>query len=466
MKKKKILSLLLALGLAVTSMVGCGKNENDSSKESNKKPTEVTNKEEKSEDNEESSSSLKTKVTEPVEITFWHAMGGANEEAMQKITDDFMAQNKNITVKLENQGKYPELFDKLMASAKAGQMPTISQIYSNRLSWYVAKDLVTDLNPYMQDSETGFIDEDYKDIPEMFFADGIWNEKQFAMPFNKSQMVLYYNVGMLEEAGIKVPTTWDEWAEAAKALTVDENGDGEPEVYGCVFANNLSTDIAPWLKQAGGATMSEETNELFFDTPETKEAIDFLNGMIQSKTARLAGDDKNANIPVQDGRAAMCVASTSALPYIEEGTVEGITINAAALPGYKTEDQLYYGTNVAVFNTATDIQKQAAWEYIKFLTNTENTAYFAAQTGYIPVRKSAKEDPVFKAVLEEKPMKQLPFECMDKGFQGTRNIGGKNALDELGKQLDLVFSGEKSVEEALKDAQINGEEAMKKAASN
>lgn len=452
--KKKMLSLLLATVLGATALVGCGsKGEaGDASTPEEGKGNEVT--------------ALATKVEEPVEITFWHAMSGANEEAMQKITDDFMAQNKNITVKLENQGKYTDLFDKLMASAKSDQLPTIAQVYSNRLSWYISKELVEDLTPYMNDKETGFEEADFKDIPEMFFSDGVWDGKQYAMPFNKSQMVLYYNVEMFKDAGIEVPTTWEEWAAAAEKLTVDENGDGEPEVYGCVFANNLSTDIAPWLKQAGGATMNEETNELYFDTPETKEAIEFLNSMMQAKTARLAGDDSNANVPLQDGRAAMCVASTSALPYIEEGTLEDITIDAAALPGHKTNDQLYYGTNVTVFNTSSDVQKQAAWEYIKFLTNTENTAYFAAQTGYIPVRKSAQEDPVFKAVLDEKPIKQLSFDCMDRGFQGTRNIGGINALNELGKQLDLVFSGEKSIDDALKDAQKNGEEAMEAARNN
>ena len=293
--------------------------------------------------------------------------------------------------------------------------------------------------------------------------DCIWGDGQYAMPFNKSQMVLYYNVGMFEEAGIEVPTTWDEWAAAAEALTKDTDGDGEPDVYGIVFANNLSTDIAPWLKQAGGATMNEETNELYFDTPETKEAIEFLNGMFQNKTARFAGEDQNANVPLQQGRAAMCVASTSALPYIESDTMEGITIDAAALPGYKTDDQLYYGTNVTVYDVGTDAQKEASWLYLKFLTSTENTAYFAAQTGYIPVRKSAQNDPVFAAVLEEKPIKQLCFDCMDRGFQGTRNIGGINALDALGDQLDLVFSGEKDIDTALKDAQANGEKAMEEA---
>ncbi|WP_343338376.1 sn-glycerol-3-phosphate-binding periplasmic protein UgpB [Terrisporobacter petrolearius] len=446
--RKKLLSLLLCGVMMASMLVGCS-----------------TTKDEKK-DNGENKATIATKVKEPVKITFWHAMSGVNEEAIKKITTDFESKNPNIKVDVVNQGDYLALFDKLMASAKSKQLPTITQVYSNRLSWYISKDLVTDLTPFMKDSETGFTDADYKDIPEVFLADGIWNEKQYAMPFNKSQMVLYYNEEMLKEAGIDVPTTWKEWADAAKKLTKDENGDGEPEVYGCVFANNLSTDIAPWVKQAGGSTMDEKTNKLHFDTPEMKEAVEFLNSMVQDKTARLAGDDQNANVPLQDGRAAMCVASTSALPYIEEGTAEGITINAAALPGNKTDDQLYYGTNVAVFNTATEQEQQAAWEYIKYLTSTENTAYFAAQTGYIPVRKSAQKDPEFSKILDEKPIKQLSFDCMDKGFQGTRNIGGINALDELGKQLDLVFNGKKDIDQALKDAQKKGTKALEEAKNN
>lgn len=401
-----------------------------------------------------------------VEITWWHAMSGVNEEAIQKIADDFMAGRPDVKVTLVNQGGYLDLFDKLMASAKADQLPTMAQVYSNRLSWYISKDLVEDLTPYMQAEGTGFTQEDYDDIPKMFFDDGIWDGKQYAMPFNKSMMVLYYNEGMLEEAGVEVPATWEEWKAANEKLTKDTDGDGEPDVYGTVFANNLSTDIAPWLKQCGGRTMNEETNELYFDTPETKEAIQFLNSMFQAKTVRFAGEDKNANVPVQQGRAAMCVASTSALPYIENDTMEGIIINAAALPAHKTNDQLYYGTNVTVFNTGSKEQKQAAWDFIKFLTNTENTAYFAAQTGYIPVRRSAQHDPVFAAVLAEKPIKQLCFDNMDNGFQGTRNIGGINALDALGEQLDLVFSGEKDLDSALKDAQEIGEKAMEEARNN
>src|SRR5699024_1457919 len=150
----------------------------------------------------------------------------------------------------------------------------------------------------------------------------------------------------------------------------------------------------------------------------------------------------NSNVPLQQGRAAMWVASTSALPYIEAATLEGTTIDAAALPGYKTDDQLSYATNVTIFDTGCSARTQACWASLRALASTESAAYCAAQTGYIPGRMSAQDDPVFAAVLEEKPIKQMCFDNMERGFQGTRNIGGINALDALGDQLDLVFSGQ------------------------
>ena len=104
---KKLVALLLA-GVMTLSLAACG---NQSSKSEDKKET--------------------SKSEETVEISFWHAMSGANEEAIQKITDDFMKENPNIKVNLMNQGDYLDLFDKLMASSKAKQLPNLAQIYSN-----------------------------------------------------------------------------------------------------------------------------------------------------------------------------------------------------------------------------------------------------------------------------------------------------------------------------------------------
>lgn len=457
---KRFLALVLSLVL-VFGLVACNSSNDTSSdvinNEANQNESPETN---------EGESTIATEITSPVEIEFWHAMSGANGEALQKLTDDFNAANENITVKLVNQGGYRDLFDKLMGAAKAKQLPTVAQVYSNRLSWYISKDLVENLNPYMENEEFGLTEEEIADFPQLFLDDGIWDGKQYAMPFNKSQMVLYYNVDMFNEAGLEVPTTWEEWEEAARKLTVDEDNDGEPEIYGLVLANNLSTDIAPWVKQAGGEIISEEEDKINFDTPETKEAVEFFNGMIQEKIARLAGEDGSSNVPLQQGRAAMCVASTSAIPYIEKGAIEGLNWFAAPLPAYKTNDQLFYGTNVTVFNTSSAEEKLAAWEYVKYLTSPESTAYFSQNTGYLPVRKSVRELDSYKEYLEENPIKLISLDSMEIGFQGARNIGEINALDVLGEELDLVFSNEKSIEDALKDAQERGERAMQEARNN
>lgn len=457
---KRILALILSLVL-VFGLVACNSSKTTTDNVTNNEGSQNENPEANAEE-----STIATEITSPVEIEFWHAMSGASGEALEKLTNDFNAANENITVKLVNQGGYRDLFDKLMGAAKAKQLPAIAQVYSNRLSWYVSKGLVEDLKPYMENEKVGLAKEEIEDFPQLFLDDGIWDGKQYAMPFNKSQMVLYYNVDMLKEAGLEVPTTWEEWKEAARKLTVDKDGNGEPEIYGLVLANNLSTDIAPWVKQAGGEIISEKEDKINFNTPETKEAVEFLNSMIQENIARLAGEDKNANVPLQQGRAAMCVASTSAIPYLEKDSIEGLNWFAAPLPGHKTNDQLFYGTNVTVFNTLSPEEKLAAWEYTKFLTDVGSTAFFSQQTGYLPVRKSVQELDSYKKFLEEKPVKAISFPSMEIGFQGARNVGEINALDVLGEELDLVFSNEKSIEDALKDAQERGERAMQEARNN
>lgn len=454
--KKQLLALFLVLTLSF-GLVGCKSKPVDTPVDNNEKVEDVAGIPE---------DVIATEISKPTEVVFWHAMSGSNEEALVSLADKFMVENSNIKINLQFQGNYRELFEKLMAAAKADQLPTMTQIYCNRLSWYVEKGLVENLSPYMENEKVGLTKEELADYPALFLDDGIWDGNQYAMPFNKSQMVLFYNVDMFKEAGIEVPTTWEQWKAAAEALTKDTDGDGEPDVYGIVFANNISTDIAPWLKQAGGATMSEETNELFFDTPETAEAVEFLNSLMQAKVARTAGEDKYANVPLSQGRAAMCVASTSAISTIEKSTLEGINLFAAPLPAHKTNDQLYYGTNVAVYNTGTPEEKLGAWLFSKFLSTPESTAYLAQQTGYLPARYSAREIPEYKTYLESAPIKAVGLESIDIGFQGTRNIGGINALDILGEELDLVFAGQKSIADALKDAQERGTKALEEARKN
>ena len=92
--------------------------------------------------------------------------------------------------------------------------------------------------------------------------------------------------------------------------------------------------------------IDEKSDKINFNKEEkTKEAVNLINNMIQSKVARLAGEDKNPNNTLTQEKSAMCIASTSAIPYIEKSMKGNWSL--APLPTYKEDVQLYYGTNVA-----------------------------------------------------------------------------------------------------------------------
>lgn len=106
MKFKKLTSLALSAALMTGLMTGCGSTKSASNEE------------------------IVTEITEPVEITFWHAMNGDLEKTLQNLTNKFMESNKNITVTLQNQSSYPDLQQKITATtASPKDLPTLIQAY-------------------------------------------------------------------------------------------------------------------------------------------------------------------------------------------------------------------------------------------------------------------------------------------------------------------------------------------------
>ena len=139
---KKLLVCLLTLGL----MTGCsGKKTNDA-------PTQ---------------SEIVTDITSPVEITFWHAMSGVQEDSLKKLTDKFMAENKNITVNLQNQSSYADLQQKLTATtASPKNLPTLTQAYPDWMLNPISDGLVLQLDNYINHDKIGF--DNYNDILPSF----------------------------------------------------------------------------------------------------------------------------------------------------------------------------------------------------------------------------------------------------------------------------------------------------------
>ncbi len=455
---KRFLLILLTLALAI-SVTACGTSNEKTLTE----PEPIANEESKeatSSEAQKEEEGLKTVINKPVEIEFWHAMSGGHEEALTKITEDFNASNEYIKVKLVNQGGYGDLSQKLMAAAKAKQLPAMSQAYEDWITEYLNNNLVTDLTPYINDPKYGWSEDELNDIVEVFRQANQWDGKYYGLPFNKSTRILFYNTDLLAEKNIEVPTTWEELRAAAEKITVEKDG---KKIVGMGFENAFVHEFSTWAYQAGGSFVDEQSLEVKFNSAEGKEALGFVNGMIQDGVARLAGEDGYMSGPFGRGDVAMYIGSSAGIPYVAKAAEGNIHWSATVLPAGKKAATPFAGTNVTVFNSASDEEKLAAWQYIKFLINKENTAYWAEKTGYLPVRYSALNSDSWKAYVEANPVYGVGEKQFDAGFYDPRVIGMNAVKNAMAKELEAVLLGQKTVDEGIEAAAKEAQDALLKA---
>ena len=293
-------------------------------------------------------------------LEFWHAMAGENGTTLEALVKKFNETHTNIEVVPVFQGHYRELFEKLNGAAQAHTLPALSMIYCNRLTAYVMNDLVEDLNPRIEDATYGFDPAVWNDIPVGLRDNGMWDGIHRSLPFNKGAYFMYYNEDALKEKNIAVPTTWDELREAARQLT----GNG---AVGLVFNKSVGIDFSFWVEQAGGHIYDEATETVLIDTPEVKEAYEFIVSMIKENIAKIEFEEGYITGPISRREAFIGFASSSNIPHIKEACKStGVNWKVAELPRGKKAAALFSGTDITMFNTIPEETKRAAFEFMKY----------------------------------------------------------------------------------------------------
>lgn len=314
-------------------------------------------------------------VPEGTEITFWHGMNGAQEEALTKITEDFMAANANIKVILQNQGSYGDMQAKINSTLISPKdLPTITQAYPNWL-WNAAQDkLLVDLNPYITHAEIGL--EDVDGIIDGLMDASVIEGVQYGIPFNKSTEVLYYNADILAQYGVEVPTTMEELKQAS--ITIHEGSNGD--VVGAGF-DSLNNYYSIGLKNEG----VDFTPEIDVTGDASKAVVSYYADGVRDGYFRIAGSDRYLSGPFGAQTIAMNIGSMAGESHVRNGAEGQFEYGVANRP---SEINLSQGTDIYMFTSATAEQKTAAFEYMKYLISEDAQLYWAIQTGYMPVRES------------------------------------------------------------------------------
>lgn len=392
----------------------------------------------------------------PVEIDFWYSVGGHNGEMIEKLVKQFNESHKDIVVKPSYQGNYYENHAKVLAAVSAGNQPDVTMVEIASVGAFADAKVLEELGTYTAGQEEKY-------IPGLM-GNSYWENKLYAIPFNRSTPLLYVNRDMLKAAGLDPngPKTWEELRQYAKALTKKE-GD-KTTAYG------FSTPIDIWFYEAlvfesGGKILSEDGKSLAINSEAGKAPLQFWTGMLQEGIMKAPpGEKYNAwDVAKQDflnQQVGMIFTSTGDLKTLKDNAK--FEVGAAFLPANKNYGVPTGGANLVMLAKSSDEEKKAAWEFMKWMTDTPQTIPWSLETGYMPVTKAAVESEEMKKAYEKDPNFQVAVKQLEYGNPRPMVPGYKELQEVIMTEIQRAVLGQATPEEAIDKAVEKGQKLLKK----
>ena len=415
-----------------------------------------------------------------IRLEFWHGMSAAQGRCVNEITELFNKSQDKYQVQAIYQGQYNTLSQKLIASCYAGRQPALSQMYPSWAYRFYRYGYLLPIDEFLK-NDAEFREKELPDFfPTMLQENTLKHPAKekpelVALPFNKSIYMLCVNQTRMEAAGWKEPPkTWAEMRKLAEALT---QYDPDPTKTKFGFASRpLIEDLTVEAFAANKQLMDEDTGTVNVDSPDVIAAMEFVYDLVskhddeesKKKGLRQIGfvEPSYLNGAFGAEKVSMYVCSTASFSFNDSAVGNKFIWRAYRMPSRDENTPgktLMQGTNVGIFSGLTDEQKQGAWEFLKFLTSRDMTAKWSRETGYMPVRKSARETALLKERIERDPSFANAIAILEEASFEPRFGWWESARNLLNREVEAVLLGRKKADDAMKFAANEIREMQKNA---
>lgn len=171
-----------------------------------------------------------------VTLTYWGLW--EDPKIMQSTISDFERQNPNIKIEYSNQD-VKQYRDRLVTRISGGTGPDVFRLHN---SW------TTMLSPVLLPIPPNVISKSQfeSDFYPVASSDLIKKGAIYAIPLEIDTLAMYVNTQLFQNAGISPPTNWNEFIDAARALTVKDQ-DGKIKTAGAAIGTYDNISHAPDL---------------------------------------------------------------------------------------------------------------------------------------------------------------------------------------------------------------------------
>jgi multiple sugar transport system substrate-binding protein len=289
-------------------------------------------------------------------------------------------------------------------------------------------------------------------IPAVVSEQGMWEDRIYGLPCIQAVFGMSYRTDILKKYNVKVPQTWDELREAAKALNLKE-----PGVYGITFMGRRGVQLQctydNMIWSFGGEWYDQDYNSTI-NSKAAVDALEYFKSLIPyAPPGVLSYDwDENTNAFAQ-GQAAITIDWNNPVPTFynpEKSKIIG-KFAFTLVPGVKQPDgsikrtPTFGGWSLEIPKDAKN--KEASWEFMVWLSSQKLDPRLAySQNGS---RASGLMNPELQKKYIEYPttLASLPM------AKGRPRIPEYSELaDALEVALSEAMTGSKSAKAALDDA--------------
>ena len=406
------------------------------------------------------------------EVVWWHAMGGELGERTQAIADAFNASQDAFVVRAEYKGNYTETMTAAIAAFRAGEQPHIVQVFEvGTATMMAAEGAIYPVYQLMADAGEPFDPDDYLASVVGYYTTSEGN--LLSMPFNSSTPVLYYNKAHFEQAGLDPeapPVTWQEMSTMIDALQASGVACGMTTGWqSWVQLENFSAwhNVPLGTRENGFAGLD---TEFVFNTTLAVDHIAMLGEWQKTKKFDYGGRRSDSAPKFYSGECTFYMNSSASYAGVRANV--DFDFGIGKLPYHEgaegaPQNAIIGGATLWVLQGGEAAEYEGVARFFSFLSSPEVQAQWHQDTGYLPITYGAYELSKEQGFYAKNPgaetsILQMTLNEPTPYSKGLRFGNFVQIRDIINEELEAVWAGQKSAQEALDAAAARGNELLRR----
>lgn len=423
MVKKKILVSLLTAAVTLTMLAGCGSGQdNAASNEDNAGNTSAATEGNAADEGTEQAASTE----EEVELTFGFFGDDPEAEMKMGLANAYMEEHPNVKIEFEYCSG-ADYLTKLQTWFSSEETPDVFALASDQLYPYKDSLLFEDLKHYIENDGCS----EYWDMDSVEANWKTDDGRIVAAPFVSKTFAIAYNKALFDQAQIPYPTSdWTEKDMLDAAEKISALGDDiygirwgvrVPEFYRNLYGN-MFYDVENKKMNVEGNEEFKATITMFVDSIQRGLAPDETDGVISTGG-------------FETGKFGMALSATWDMSTYENAIGDSFQWDVVELPineQFNTRWLTSFRGNGWCMSSKSKY-KDVCWDFIKYMTTTEEAAKAAQSIGIPNFQPYVSSDEYLNDFGEGTPYNKSVFINMISSSTPFYNLGSFAQINDLTK---------------------------------